>query len=107
MWVDITHPDAKSELVPRTATADMLLLNTALLGWQQLGKVTPDHCLYLSAFQHCSSSLQSTAAESSYLIMKTDQVSETNFGKSQDIGECPKQYSCSLYHHHQKYLGLM
>lgn len=35
----------------------MLFLNTALLGWQQLGKVTPNHCLYSSAFQHCSRSL--------------------------------------------------
>jgi hypothetical protein len=29
-------------------------------------------------------------AESSYPIVKTDQVFETKFGKLQDVGECPK-----------------
>lgn len=56
MQVYITHPGAWGKLTPCMTTIHMLLLNNALLGWQQLEEVTPNHCLYSSTCQQCSSS---------------------------------------------------
>ena len=74
MWVYITHPGAQSESVPRTATAAICCSWTLLcLGGNSWGKWhLTIACICLLSNIVVVLCMQSTGAESSYLIMKND-----------------------------------